>query len=401
MEAAEVISLEAVRNAGKANILLVDDQPENLVAAEALLQGPDRNLVKASSGREALRCLLDRDFAVILLDVQMPVMDGFETATLIHERERSRATPIIFLTAALKSEEQVFRGYSVGAVDYMFKPFIPEILKAKVSVFVELYRAQAQLQRQAQELREKEREMRRLADERALLLRQLEYRNAELEAFAYTVAHDLKAPLRAMEGFGQILLEEEARLDDEGKKHLRYVVDAGRKMSRMVSALLDLSRISRQGLNRGETHLSEIARGVGEELMRSEPERKVSFSIAPGLVADADPEMVQIVLRNLIGNAWKFTAKQPKASIEIGTAWKNRQQMFFVRDNGAGFDMNHAKRLFTPFQRLHSDQEFPGSGIGLATVYRIIERHGGLIWAEGKVNAGATFYFALPRGGEA
>lgn len=396
MEAAEVIPLEAVRNAGKANILLVDDQPENLVAVEALLQERDRNLVKASSGREALRCLLDWDFAVILLDVQMPVMDGFETATLIHERERSRATPIIFLTAALTSEEQVFRGYSVGAVDYMFKPFIPEILKAKVSVFVELYRAQAQLQRQAEELGEKEREMRRLADERALLLRQLEYRNAELEAFAYTVAHDLTAPLRTMEGFGQILLEEEeARLDDEGKKHLQYVVDAGRKMSRMVNALLDLSRLSRRDVHRSETDLSEVARTIADELKRSETGRQVSFSIVPGLVVDADPEMVPIILRNLIGNAWKFTARQPKASIEIGTAWKNRQRMFFVRDNGAGFDMNHAKRLFTPFQRLHSEQDFPGTGVGLATVYRVIELHGGRIWAEGEVGKGATVFFTL------
>lgn len=395
MEATEAISLEAVRNADKANILLVDDQREGLLALEALLQGPDRNLVTASSGREALRCLLNHDFAVILLDVQMPVMDGFETATLIHERERSRATPIIFLTAALKSEEQVFRGYSVGAVDYVFKPFIPEILKAKVSVFVDLYRAQAQLQRQAEELREKEREMRRLADERALLLRQLEYRNAELEAFAYSVAHDLKAPLRAMEGFGEILLEEEGRLSGEGKKHLQYVVDAGRKMSHMVGALLDLSRLSRRDVHRGETDLSEVARTIADELKRSETGRQVSFSIVPGLVVDADPEMVQILLRNLLGNAWKFTSKRPKASIEVGTAWKNRQRVFFVKDDGAGFDMAHAKRLFTPFQRLHSEQDFPGTGVGLATVYRVIERHGGLIWAEGEVGNGATVFFTL------
>jgi two-component system, sensor histidine kinase and response regulator len=379
------------------NILLVDDQPANLLALEAMLQGLGQNLVKAESGREALKWLLTHDFAVILLDVKMPDMDGFETAALIRQRDRSRDTPIIFLTAADKTHTEAVRGYAVGAVDYLVKPVVPEFVRSKVSVFVELAKKSELLRRQAEQLRQGEQEARELADARAELVRELEHKNQELESFSYAVSHDLRAPLRRIEAFSRAVLESQDRLDAKGRRFFDRIQEASRQMSQLIDDVLHLSKVSRAELRQQEVDLSALASAILERLRESEPERVVETKVRPGVNVSGDGQLLRIALTNLLENAWKFTARQPAARIEFGMTAIAGEPTYFVRDNGAGFDMTYVDRLFGPFQRLHLTSEFPGSGIGLATVRRIIHRMGGRVWAEGLVGQGATFYFTLGR----
>jgi light-regulated signal transduction histidine kinase (bacteriophytochrome) len=232
-----------------------------------------------------------------------------------------------------------------------------------------------------------------LVEQRTL---ELEALNKELEAFSYSVSHDLRAPLRSINGFSQALLEDYADfLDDEGKMYLERMRAASQRMGELIQELLELSKVSRSEMNREPVDLSEIAQTVGAELQETQPERRVDFIITPRLDADCDAGLIRLVLENLLGNAWKFTGKKPLARIEFGATKHEEENVYFVRDNGAGFDMEFADKLFGAFQRLHSPDEFSGIGIGLATVKRIIHRHGGRVWAEGEVGKGATFYFTL------
>jgi signal transduction histidine kinase len=226
---------------------------------------------------------------------------------------------------------------------------------------------------------------------------ELEAANRELETFSYSVSHDLRAPLRSISGFSRILEEDYAAcLDDQGVDYLRRVQEGAQQMAELIDALLALSRMMRAELRRQPVDLSTLARTIAETLQNAEPQRRVEFVIAPDLTVQGDIAMLRAVLENLLGNAWKFSGKVEQARIEFGTTAGDDGPVFFVRDNGAGFDMQYAQKLFLPFQRLHSVSEFPGSGVGLATVQRIIQRHGGHIWAESGPGQGATFYFTLP-----
>ena len=225
---------------------------------------------------------------------------------------------------------------------------------------------------------------------------QLRLANSELEAFSYSVSHDLRAPLRAIDGFSLALLEDyDQRLDPAGRDYLRRVRGATQRMGLLIDDLLNLARVSRLEMQREAVDLSHLAHAVAVELRAAHPERRVDFVASPGLHAQADPRLLRVVLENLIGNSWKFTSKRDSARVEFGAVEENGSAAFFVRDNGAGFDRAHADRLFGAFQRLHGTNEFPGTGIGLATVQRIIHRHGGKVWAQGAVEQGATFYFTL------
>jgi light-regulated signal transduction histidine kinase (bacteriophytochrome) len=229
--------------------------------------------------------------------------------------------------------------------------------------------------------------------------RRLERVNSELRSFAYSVSHELRAPLRAIAGFSEVLLEDCAqRLDATDRDHLGRISRAAVQMARMIDGLLTLSRVTRGSLNRETVDLTAMAERVAAELREAEAQRRIEWSIAGDLVADCDAQLVQRVLENLLGNATKFTGLVPEALIEFGALAEEGRRTFFVRDNGAGFDMDHARQLFLPFHRLHRDSEFPGDGIGLATVQRIVQRHGGEIWADGAVGQGATFYFTLEPG---
>src|SRR4051794_24224538 len=383
----------------RVNILLVDDQPANLLALEAMLQGLGQNLIKAESGREALKWLLDYDFAVILLDVKMPEMDGFETATLIRQRDKSRHTPILFLTAADNTHTQAVRGYAVGAVDYLVKPVVPEFVRSKVAVFVELAKKTGLLRRQAQLLAESEQAALELAETRAELVRDLEHKNRELESFSYAVSHDLQAPLRRIDNFSRAVLESQGdRLDEGGQHFLARVREASQHMSQLIDDVLYLSRVTRADLREQDVDLSAIAHLIFTRLQESEPERRVELKLRPGVIITGDGQLLKIAMENLVENAWKFTAREAEARIEFGMTQVAGEATYFVRDNGAGFDMNYADRLFGPFQRLHPQQEFPGNGIGLATVQRIIHRHGGEGLGGGLVGEGGTVFFTLGRG---
>ena len=225
---------------------------------------------------------------------------------------------------------------------------------------------------------------------------QLETTNKELEAFAYSVSHDLRAPLRSINSFSQALLEDyEDKLEEEGQDYLHRVCAASRRMEQLIDDLLKLSRLTRGEMHRETVNLSQLAQTIAAELQPPEPHREVEFVIEEGVVASGDENLLRVVLENLLGNAWKFTAKHPRARIEFGITQDNGEPVYFVRDDGAGFDMAYADKIFGVFQRLHSEQEFDGTGIGLATVQRIIHRHGSRVWAEGAVEQGATFYFTL------
>jgi PAS domain S-box-containing protein len=225
---------------------------------------------------------------------------------------------------------------------------------------------------------------------------QLEAANEELDAFSYSVSHDLRAPLRSIDGFSQALLEDGAdRLDDRGKEHLHRIRAATQRMGLLIDDLLNLSRVTRAEIHPGTLDISALARSIAAELQKTQPERRMEFRIEDGLETTADARLLRVVLENLLGNAWKFTSKHPSARIEFGETHLNGARAYFVRDDGAGFDPAYADKLFGAFKRLHAVTEFPGTGIGLATVQRIIHRHGGRVWAEGAVERGATFYFTL------
>jgi signal transduction histidine kinase len=225
---------------------------------------------------------------------------------------------------------------------------------------------------------------------------QLEVANHELEAFSYSVSHDLRAPLRAIQGFSRMVEQQYAgQIDEKGRDMLRRVSAGAEKMGLLIDDLLRLARISRQAMHFGRVDLSVLVREVLEELRGAEPERRVEWTIAPQVSVEGDPGLLRVMLQNLIGNAWKYSSRRELARIEFGVIDKEGHPVYFVRDNGAGFDMAYSDKLFGAFQRLHTTAEFPGSGIGLATVARILHRHGGTAWAEGRENEGATFYFSL------
>jgi light-regulated signal transduction histidine kinase (bacteriophytochrome) len=220
--------------------------------------------------------------------------------------------------------------------------------------------------------------------------------NAELEQFSHSVSHDLRAPLRRIDGFSQILLEDYAEgLDEEARGYLERVRTASQHMEYLIDALLDLSRVGRGPLRREAVDLGALAQAIAEELGKAEPGRTVEFVVARGLEARGDARLLRVALQNLLGNAWKFTSREARATIEFGGFSQDGETVYFVRDDGAGFDEAYADRLFGAFQRLHDESEFEGTGIGLATVQRVIHRHGGRIWAEGERGKGATFYFTL------
>jgi light-regulated signal transduction histidine kinase (bacteriophytochrome) len=250
--------------------------------------------------------------------------------------------------------------------------------------------------RDISERKRAEEEIKRLNVDLQRRAAQLATANQELEAFSYSVSHDLRAPLRSIDGFSQAVLKHYAdQLDAQGQNYLQRVCAASQRMAELIEGLQALSRVTRAELRRDPVNLSALVTAIAEELQQRQPERQVELVIAQGLETTGDARLLRAVLENLLGNAWKFTSKRNRARIEFGCAIVGGQPAYFVRDNGAGFDMSYADRLFAPFQRVHTADEFEGSGIGLATVQRIIRRHGGRIWAEGVEDRGATFYFTL------
>jgi two-component system sensor histidine kinase/response regulator len=370
-------------------VLIVDDVEANLIALDAALGSLDCDLVRARSGNDGLRALLRHDFAVMLLDVHMPEMDGYEMAAYAREHPSTRDVPIIFVTAMLEAEATALRGYGTGAVDFLFKPVNPDILRSKVQVFLDLYASR-----------------RKLADTVAAHERTLK----DLEAFNYSVSHDLRAPLRPLDGFSQTLLEDYAdQLDETARGYLIKIRSAAQRMGQLIDDLLRLSRLRGAEIHPQSFCLSELVSAIAAELCAGDPGRGVEFFVQPEVYVYADAGLVRIALENLLRNAWKFTSKKPSARIEFGTlqaaasaagvggARAGVQQLAcFVRDDGVGFDPVHAVRLGQPFQRFHNSKQFEGTGIGLAIVDLVLRHHEGRFWADSAPDRGATFFFTLP-----
>jgi len=395
---------------GPKKILTVDDSPTYLHELASALRGDGYDVIPARSGEEALELLAIQTVDCILLDLLMPGLGGRETCRRVKSSPGFRDVPLIMLTA-LDDRDAMIDGLSAGADDYIPKSSEFEVLKARVQAQIRRKRFEDENRRIREELLRKEleaaeaRAARELAETRAVLVEELERKNRELEAFSYSVSHDLRAPLRGIDGFSQALLEDYAdRLDEKGQDYLRRVRAAAQRMGALIDDLLQLARVVRAELHRSRVSLSDIARQVAADLRLKEPDRQPLLTIQDGLVADADAGLIRVALENLLGNAWKFTARVAEARIDFGADARDGEAVFVVRDNGAGFSMDYADKLFRPFQRLHGESEFPGTGIGLATVHRIIDRHGGRVWAEGAVGRGATFSFTIPpirRGGAA
>jgi len=278
----------------------------------------------------------------------------------------------------------------------------------RINAFVSALRSALRARRRQYLLRDQLMDQKRAGEEIARLNMDLEGKvvartkelsavNRELESFCYTISHDLRAPLRSIDGFSQIILEDGFEGMTPGAQgYFKRIRAASQRMAQLIDDLLEFSRLARKELRREVVDLSALARSIAEDLARRHPERRVDIVIAPGAWTRGDTTLLRVVLENLLENAWKFTQRRPRARIEFGRRTEPGETVCFVKDDGAGFDMAHSGKLFGPFQRLHGVEEFPGTGIGLATVQRVLQRHGGHVWAEGRVDAGATFFFSLP-----
>ncbi len=386
---------------GPKKILAVDDSATYLNEVADTLRGEGYDVVLAKCGEDALALLTVIKVDCVLLDLIMPGIGGTETCRRIKASPPLRDVPLILVTA-VEDHAVMLEGLAAGADDYIAKSSELEVLKARVRAQIRRKQFEDENRRIREELLQKQLEATEaraaleLAETRAALVGELELKNRELEAFSYTVSHDLRAPVRSIEGFGKLLLEEHAgQLDEVGLDHLRRVLGATRRMDELIEGLLELSRIGRSPLTRTRVSLTDLSRAVIGELARRAPERQVQVDVDEDLVVHADPRLMRALLDNLLGNAWKFTAKAAAARIEVRRSTLAGQPSVVVRDNGAGFDMRRVDKLFRPFQRLHAQADFPGTGVGLATVRRIVERHGGSIRADSAVGQGAIFEMTL------
>lgn len=352
-------------------ILIVDDLDANLVALEASLRGLEVTLRSARSGDQALRLSLRHEFALAILDVHMPGMDGFELGEILRGEEATRELPIIYLTATLPADVHRNRGYQVGAVDYIVKPYDPDVLRSKVRVFLEL-----------------ERSRRRLARQKSVL----EATNRELQDLTESLSQDLWGPLRSIQGFAECLREDHgASLPQEARDDLSRIEEAARGMGLRLDGLSELSRVASGPLEIEEIDFGALAGKVMAELRAEGPEREVEFHLGTLPRVRGDRALLRVVLEHLLGNALKFTGGRRPAHVSL----VHEAGVFRLEDDGVGFPAEQAHRLFRPFGRLHPSRDFPGVGIGLVLVQRIIHRHGGMIRVEPRPGEGTRVLFEL------
>ncbi len=348
-------------------VLVVDDDAVMRHQLRTGLEYDGYQVMEAASGADALDKYRQMQPDMVLLDVLMQPMDGFDCCTRLKTMPNSDHTPILMMTI-LDDDDSVELAFAAGADDYITKPIHWAILRQRIRRMIQM----------------------------SHLIQSLKVSNQELEAFSYSVSHDLRSPLTNIRGFSQLLLDTQAdHLDAKGNDYLRIIQEIVQQMTDTINHLLLLSQVGRADIVWDTVNLSQIAAKILRQLQQAEPNRQVEQVIALDLCVNGDRHLLQIALQNLLGNAWKYTGDRSPTHIEVGTTEVGNHTVYFVRDNGAGFDMKHAHRLFKAFQRLHSQSEFPGTGIGLTTVQRIIHRHGGKIWADSAVGEGTTFYFTL------
>ena len=393
-------------------LLIVDDRDDNLLSIETILDRDGYTIRKANSGRAALKILLkEHDFTLILMDVQMPDMNGFETASLIYEREKLRHIPIVFITAHNQGEDRMFEGYKMGGVDFIYKPINPELLRYKVSVFVELYQKTHQLLNHERKLLaanrklETEVEERKLKEEKIRLLNeqllenniQLKNTIEELDRFAYVASHDLQEPLRKILVFSDKLQTKyKDTLDSEVGQSLEKIAKAS---ARMQSLINDLLKFSRQAIVDEDFVVIPLNQLLGEVIGDLEIEiEKSSAQIDLGILPEiwGVPSQVRQLFQNLLSNALKFRKTNERLVIRIYNESLGNSNRIIVQDNGIGFDTKYAEEIFMVFKRLHSYHEFEGNGVGLSICKKIIDRHNGSIKAESKIAEGSKFIIELP-----
>jgi signal transduction histidine kinase len=405
-------------------ILLVDDREDNLLSIETILEPDGYKFVKANSGRQALKILLQEyDFAMILMDVKMPNLNGFETAALIYEREKLKHIPIIFITANNFGDDNIFKGYQAGAVDYIYKPINPGVLRAKVTVLIELYKKNRQLLAQEQRLvainknLELEIKERKASEEKIKQLNRqlleniasLESANKDLDRFAFMASHDLQEPLRKIRMFSDRLnLKYKELLDDDGKTNISRIQKAAERMQNLITDILTFSKISVDKSAFIDTNLNTLIDEVLVDLEEEIRTKNAAITIEKFPLLSVNPGLMKPLFQNLISNALKYSKKDAipeiKITSEINTLINGRQAKdqkerycrILIQDNGIGFDQKYAEEIFGMFKRLHHNTEFQGTGIGLALCKKIVEQHKGYISARSKVNEGSTFIISLP-----
>lgn len=395
-----------LNNIPRFKVLLVDDREENLIGLETILKDENYDLVKARSGKEALSLLLkDVDYHLIILDVLMPIMNGFETAELIYDREKLVNIPIIFLTA-LDIEGNIYKGYQAGAIDYIRKPIIPELLKVKVRAFVKLSEQNRELVRQEKRLRLANKKLEQEIAERKVSEEKIKNLNFELEAkleqvqsldsFNYSISHDLMSPLNSITALAGLLRRmPEGKIDDDVIEIVNHILKSSDQMAKLIKDLLIFSRQAHMELTKSEFSMKALVNEVVQDISLNMPLEKTEIVINNLPDATGDNSMLKQVWTNLISNAVKYSQKKEKPRVEIGSTSDHGKYVYYVKDNGAGFDMKEYSRLFRIFQRLHHEREFKGTGVGLAVVKRIVDKHDGRIWAESSVGSGSNFYFTL------
>lgn len=365
----------------KPSVLLVDDVEANLIALEALLAGLDCELVRARNGNDALKHLLKQEFAVVLLDVQMPEMDGYEVAHFARDNPKTRDVPIIFLTAMHSNEDSVLRGYGTGAVDYLTKPFNPQVLRAKVRVFTELYISRRKLALEV------------AAHQRTLSA--LELANNALRHFTHAASHDLRAPLRAMRGFLRALEESTGdRLDERSRDYLERSRKASDRMDALLEALRSYAQLQRP-IAHGEVACGEVVDLVRADLAEQITALGALLSVSDLPVIHGDRERLYQLFLNLVGNALKYRRPDQQPRISVSATRLEGKWTFCVEDDGIGIAAAYSSTVFDAFSRLHPHSDYEGSGLGLAICQQIVEQHNGTIWVESELGRGSRFCFTL------
>ncbi|MBT1074300.1 sensor histidine kinase [Geobacter grbiciae] len=381
-------------------ILYMEDDAGLARLLQRKLQRQSFSVEIVRNGDDGLATLGKAPFDVVLLDYSMPSCDGIDVLRVMAECKTS--PPVIMLTGR-GNEKIAVEALQLGASDYIVKDVDMGYLELLPVVIDQVLQKQQLIREREQMLKalqESEDRYRKLSAqlERMVLERtaELQTSNRELEVFCYSVSHDLSAPLRTINGFSEVLLEEYGdRLDNAGRRCLSKIGAAATQMVQLIDALLDLSTMATDEPHLEPVNLSDLAGEIAQELHDLEQQHKVDIRITGGMEVEGDPALLRVMMENLLGNAWKFSRTLPDACIEFGKSFQNGEMVYYVRDNGIGFDLGNSGKLIDLFQRLHLGDEFKGIGIGLATVQRIVERHNGRIWAESEVGKGATFYFTL------